>query len=220
MILSAHQPAYLPWLGYFDKIARSDIFVYLDTVQFEKNSFINRNLIKTSQGPIWLSIPVKLKGHMDSTMLETEIDEARGWRLKHIKSVQASYCKAKHFRECFPKLEELINYPESSLADYCFNGLVFWCKELEINTTIVRSSSLPQFGKKSDLVLDLCKHFDVDHYLSGAFGRGYLKESDFDEAGVRIEYQDFKSPIYPQLWGEFIPNLAVLDWWFCWGSLS
>jgi hypothetical protein len=212
MILSAHQPAYLPWLGYFDKIARSDVFIYLDTVQFEKNSFINRNQIKTSQGPMWLTIPVKTKGHTNSSLLTTEIDDNQKWRTKHLKSIESNYRKTSNFTTFFPKIETLINLPESNLADYCFANLKFWCKELGINTKIVRSSTLPTFGSKSDLVLDLCKHFDADHYLSGALGRNYLNEADFDKVGINIEYQHFNSPIYPQLWGEFIPNLAVLDW--------
>ena len=213
MILSAHQPAYLPWLGYFDKIARSDIFVYLDTVQFEKNSFINRNQIKTSQGSLWLTIPVKTKGHTNSSLLTTEIDARQTWRAKHLKSIESNYRKAPLFSARFPKLETLINLPEKNLSDYCFNHLKFWCKELGIKTEIVRSSSLPSLGAKSDLVLDLCSHFGVTHYLSGALGRNYLNEDDFERAGITIGYQSFTSPIYPQLWGEFVSNLAVLDWW-------
>ena len=213
MILSAHQPAYLPWFGYFDKIMRSDVFVYLDTVQFEKNSFINRNQIKTSQGSLWLTIPIKTKGHTGSTLLTTEIDDTKAWRIKHIKSIESNYRKASRFSECFPKMEALINLQENNLADYCFCHLQFWCKEFGIATKIVRSSSLPSFGGKSDLVLDLCKHFGANHYLSGALGRNYLNEDEFEMMGVKIEYQNLNSPIYSQLWGEFVPNLAILDWW-------
>lgn len=88
MILSAHQPAYLPWLGYFDKITEADIFVFLDTVQYEKNSFINRNKIKTPQGPQWLTIPVKSKGHITATLRETLVDDSKPWRSKHLKSIE------------------------------------------------------------------------------------------------------------------------------------
>lgn len=220
MILSAHQPAYLPWLGYLDKIARSDIFVYLDTVQFEKNSFINRNRIKTAQGTLWLTIPVKTKGHTGSTLLSTAIDDTQTWRLKHIKSIESNYRKAVRFNECFPKIEKLINLQKNNLSDFCFNHLEFWCEELGINTKIVRSSSLPPLGAKSDLIFDLCAHFGANHYLSGALGREYLDEDRFQKAGIAIEYQNFKSPIYPQLWGEFAPNLSVLDWWMSGTTLS
>jgi len=213
MILSAHQPAYLPWLGYFDKIARADVFVYLDTVQFEKNSFINRNLIKTPQGARWLTIPVKTKGHTSGSLRSTEIDDSQPWRAKHLRSIMMNYRRARRFDECFPKVEALLAVPESNLARYCFHQLRFWLAELSISTRIVRSSELPISSSKSDLVLALCKHFGARRYLSGEQGRDYLVESQFDEAGIAIEYQSFRSPIYFQLWGDFIPNLGILDWW-------
>ena len=214
MILSAHQPAYLPWLGYFHKIASVDVFVYLDTVQFEKNSFINRNQIKTPQGAQWLTIPVKTRGHMSGSLRTTTIDDSQAWRSKHLKSIEMNYRKAPRFHERFPKIEALLRMPESNLAEYCLNQLRFWLAELGIaNTRIVRSSELPIASSKSDLVLDLCRHFSAQRYLSGALGRDYLVDADFREAGIAIEYQSFKSPVYPQLWGAFIPNLGVIDWW-------
>jgi hypothetical protein len=213
MILSAHQPAYLPWIGYFDKIARADVFVYLDTVQFEKNSFINRNQIKTPQGAQWLTIPVKTKGHTSGTLRTTEIDESQPWRARHLKSIQMNYRKASRFAECFPKIEELLAMPESNLAKYCFHQLRFWLKEFEIETRIVRSSELLISSSKSDLVLDLCRHFGAERYLSGVQGRAYLDEAHFGENGIAVEYQSFVPPVYFQPWGEFIPNLGILDWW-------
>lgn len=213
LILSAHQPAYLPWLGYFDKIARADVFVYLDTVQFEKNSFINRNQIKTPQGALWLTIPVKTKGHMSGSLRATEIDDSQAWRVKHLKSIEMNYRKSPRFEECFPKIQALLNIPESNLADYCFYQLQFWLGELAIDTRIVRSSDLQITSSKSDLVFDLCQHFEAQRYLSGALGRDYLVEEDFTKADISIEYQNFNSPVYPQLWGDFIPYLSVLDWW-------
>ena len=108
MILSAHQPAYLPWLGYFDKIIKSDVFVFLDTVQFEKNSFINRNKIKTPQGSVWLTVPVKLKGHLDVPLLKIEIDHKINWQKNHLKSIYLNYKKAPHYKEGYFKIEESI----------------------------------------------------------------------------------------------------------------
>ena len=220
MILSAHQPAYLPWLGYFDKIARSDVFVYLDTVQFEKNSFINRNQIKTPQGALWLTIPVKTKGHTSGSLLTTEIDDKQPWRIKHLKSIEMNYRKAPRFEEYFPKIQALLTMPESNLAEYCLHQLRFWLDELQIDTRIVRSSELPITSAKSDLVFDLCQHFGAQDYLSGALGRNYLVEEDFSNAGIIIEYQSFKPPVYPQLWGDFIPYMGILDWWMNGAELS
>lgn len=220
MILSAHQPAYLPWQGYFDKIARSDVFVYLDTVQFEKNSFINRNQIKTPQGALWLTIPVKTRGHTSATMRSTEIDDSQPWRKKHLKAIEMNYRKAPCFDERFTKIEQLLNFPESNLAEYCLHQLEFWLAELAIDTCIVRSSQLSISSAKSDLVLDLCKYYKVTHYLSGALGRDYLVEDDFCKAGIVIEYQRYQPVSYPQLWGDFIPYLGILDSWMNGAVLS
>jgi len=213
MILSAHQPAYLPWLGYFEKIQRSDVFIYLDTVQFEKNSFINRNKIKTPQGGQWLTIPVKVKGHTNTTLADTEVDDGQPWRIKHLKSIEMNYRKAPYFAEAYPELERLISIPTNNLADLCWQHLNFWLAEFEIETKVIRSSELKINSKKSDLVLDLCKHFSVENYLSGALGRDYLNENDFVDAGIKVEYQEFIHPAYPQRWGGFEPYMGIVDYW-------
>ena len=218
MILAAHQPAYLPWLGYFEKIARADVFVYLDTVQFEKNSFTNRNKIKTSQGAQWLTIPVKTKGHIGNTLRNTFLNDTQNWRIKHLKSVEMNYRKSPYFQELFPKLQTLLICQETNLSELCWNQLQFWLTELDIKTKLVKSSELQVTTRKSDLVLDLCQHFVADQYLSGALGKNYLDENAFLQAGITIEYQDFKHPIYPQLWGEFEPYMGIVDYWMNCGS--
>lgn len=218
MILSAHQPAYLPWLGYFEKIQRSDVFIYLDTVQFEKNSFINRNKIKTPQGVQWLTIPVKVKGHTHATLIDTELDDAQPWRVKHLKSIEMNYRKAPYFATCYPKLKPLFSIPTANLAELCWQQLNFWLSEFEIDTKIVRSSDLVIISKKSDLVFDLCKHFAADHYLSGALGRDYLDENDFATAGIKVEYQEFIHTAYPQRWEGFEPYMGIVDYWMNCGS--
>lgn len=213
MILTAHQPAYMPWLGYFNKLIRSDVFVFLDTVQYEKNSFINRNRIKTPQGAIWLTVPVKIKGHTALTLRETEIDNRQNWKEKHLKSIQLNYRKASRFDTCFPRLEALYGEDYSLLADMCFRHLEFWLNEMGIEKNVVRSSSLPIGSRKSDLIFDLCRHFGADYYISGALGRNYLDEEKFKDTGIQVEYQDYRHPAYPQLHGAFMPNLGIVDFW-------
>jgi len=218
MILAAHQPAYLPWLGYFDRIARADLFVYLDTVQFEKNSFINRNRIKTPHGEQWLTVPVRVKGHMSSTLRDTQTDPTQPWRVKHLKSIAMNYSRATYFRRLLPRLEALLSVEESHLADLCFIQLRLWLEELGLATKVIRSSELAVSSTKSDLILELCRLLGATCYLSGTLGREYLVEKDFRDAGVDIEYHEFKHPTYPQLWGEFLPNLSVVDCWMNCGS--
>lgn len=213
MILSAHQPAYLPWLGYFEKIARADIFVFLDTVQYEKNSFINRNRIKGPNGPIWLTVPVKGKNHLSSSLRTTVIDNSKDWRRKHLKNIQMNYAKAPNSDIKLKAISKVILSPEENLSNYCFEQLKFWLSELSIDTPVVRSSTLDVSGIKSELVLNLCKHFGAEKYLSGSLGRDYIVEEDFRSSGISVEYQAYKEVPYSQLWGQFTPNLSVVDLW-------
>ncbi len=212
MILSAHQPAYLPWLGYFHKIISADVFVFLDAVQFEKNGFINRNKIKTQNGPLWLTIPVLSKGHLDSTMLEMQMSSGEDWKSKHLKSIEYAYKKAPHFDELFLKIQKLFDEsPSELLSDFCFFQLQFWMKELNITTPIVKLSELKIKEKKSDLILEVCKKLKADIYLSGVQGANYLDEASFEKELIQVFYQEFKHPVYPQLHGDFIPQLSIVD---------
>jgi hypothetical protein len=220
VILSAHQPAYLPWLGYFDKILRSDIFVYLDSVQFEKGSFINRNKIKTANGPTMLTIPLKLQGYKEVGIGDIQVDNSQNWQHKHLKSISLSYRKATRFEECFSKLEKLYKDKSDLLSDICLTQLRFWLQEFSINTKVVCSRGLPVKSKKSDLVFDLCRHFIANDYLSGPLGKHYLKESDFFANDIKVTYQDYKHPVYPQLYGDFLPSMGIIDFYMNSGDLS
>lgn len=209
--MSAHQPAYLPWLGYFDKIKRSDVFIFLDTVQYEKNSFTNRNKIKTQNGPIWLSVPVIKTDHFDKTMREMPIDKNSHWQRKHLNSIQQSYSKAPHFKELMPKLQDLYAKDYDNIVDATWDHLIFWLDVLDIHTKIIKSSSLDVSSKKSDFVFDLCRAVNADYYISGALGKDYLDIEKFERAGIKVEFQDYQHPIYPQLFGEFLPDMGVVD---------
>ena len=211
MIMSAHQPAYLPWLGYFDKIKRSDVFIFLDTVQYEKNSYTNRNKIKTQNGPVWLSVPVIKTEHFSKIMSDMMIDPNYNWRRKHLNSIYHAYRKALNFDWLYPKLETLYDREFEKLVDVTWEHLMFWLELLGIRTKIIKSSELSVTSKKSDLVLDLCRAVGADYYISGALGRDYLKTEEFEEAGVEVEFQDYKHPVYPQLYGEFLPNMGIVD---------
>ncbi len=211
MIMSAHQPAYLPWLGYIDKIKRSDIFIFLDTVQYEKNSYTNRNKIKTQSGPIWLSIPVIKTNHFDKIMSDMSIDNATKWQRKHLSSIQMSYSKAPRFKELFPKLQDLYSKEYDNIVDVTWDHLMFWLNVLDINTKIIKSSELDVSSKKSDFVFDLCEAVGADYYISGALGKDYLDVEKFKNAGIKVEFQNYEHPVYPQLHGNFIPNMGIVD---------
>jgi len=213
MTISAHQPAYLPWLGYFDKILRSDLFIFLDSIQFEKNSFTNRNMIKSSNGAIWLTVPVKTKDHFELKLNEIVIDNKKNWKDKHLKSIYFNYKKAVNFEYNFPKIEKLYSNNYEFLSDLCFEHLIFWLEEFNIKTKIIPSSKLNIKSNKSDLVLELCLKFNANNYLSGILGKNYLEEENFKRHNIEVEYQKFETPFYEQLYGEFIPNLSIIDVW-------
>jgi len=212
MILTGHQPAYLPWLGYFDKIARSDVYIYVDSVQFEKKSFIHRNSIKSNNGIELLIVPVLTKGHREKTIADMEINNSQNWSRKHLNAIYLNYKKAPFFKSIYPKIEQLYKEKYNLLSDLCFNQLVFWLDELNISTKIIKSSSLDITSSKSDFVYDLCVSQNADVYLSGMFGKDYLEKEKFEKDKIKLLFQDYQYPIYPQLWGDFIPNLSILDY--------
>jgi len=213
MVVSIHQPAYLPWLGYLARIACSDLFIFLDTVQFEKNSFINRNRIKTPNGPLWLTVPVCLKGHVSKVLTDMRISNQNDWVRKHLRSIEQHYNHATMFSEHFPTLSAEFSKNHSLLTELCFDQLHFWLRELCIENKIIRASDIPVNEKKSDLILSLCRYVGANIYLSGPMGRYYLKEDDFIEKGIQIKYYNYVHPVYYQLYGNFIPDLSIVDYW-------
>ncbi len=214
MKLSAHQPAYIPWLGYIDKIARSDIFVIMDSVQFEKNSFINRNRIKTLQGPLWLTVPVLTKDYKNKTIADIKIDNTKKWQKKHSASIIGSYKKSRNFEEVFESIKPCYERKFESLSEYCLKYLKLLLPILGVETDIVLLSSLDVHSKKSDLILDVCRKLKVKRYLSGANGVDYLDECKFHSNGISIDFQNYECVPYPQLGDNFIPALSVLDYLF------
>tara|TARA_R110002096_G_scaffold94635_6_gene212933 strand:- start:30879 stop:31556 length:678 start_codon:yes stop_codon:yes gene_type:complete len=212
MIVSIHQPAYLPWLGYFDKVSQADLFVYLDTVQYQKNSFQNRNKIKTSTGPIWLTVPIKKSNIFQSTLQKTEIDNQINWRKKHINSIVTNYSKAPFFDLINNEFLSFYDREWEYLSDMCYEMLVWFMQILNINTRIIKSSQLGSIeGNKSLLILNICKTLNASTYLSGALGRDYLEEETFLDNSINIEYQDYDHPEYSQLYNTFEKNMAAID---------
>jgi hypothetical protein len=218
VIVSIHQPAYLPWPGYLARIAASELFVFLDTVQFEKRSFINRNRIKTGNGSLWLTVPVRARGHRDKTLMEIEVDNEQGWSRKHLRAIERCYRRAPYFGLNFDRLAAILTPPQDRLVELCFRQLHFWLDEFGIRTPVVRSSDLRVTGRKSELMLNLCRHTGATTYLSGPLGRGYIQEERFAASGIAVEFHRYVPPEYPQLHGAFIPALSTVDFWMNCGN--
>ncbi len=213
MIVSIHQPAYLPWLGYFDKIMHCDVFVYLDTVQLESGSYSYRNKIKTPQGSTWLTIPLRMKGHTSNVIKDVLIDNSQQWKKKHLKNIFFNYKKAPFFDELYPKIEGLYKQDFDLFSDLTYSHLLFWLKEMKIGTKVVKSSALDIESKGSDLILDLCSSFGASKYISGALGKDYLNENSFNQKKITIDYQNYNHPLYQQLNGDFLSHMSIIDFW-------
>lgn len=213
MIVSINQPAYLPWLGYFDRIACSDIHVVLDHVQFEKNSMVNRNKIITANGETMLTVPLNTKNKFGDLAINTvTINEQNKWQKKHWDSIRFSYSKSPYFKEYGEQLNALYQQPLEILTVLLKQQLDFFMPALGINTKIIYSSSMNLSSTKSQLVLDICKQLGASHYISGIFGKDYLDQTTFKEAGITVTFQDYQHPEYKQFNQKtFIPYASTLD---------
>jgi len=222
MIVSVNQPAYLPWLGYFHRIAASDVHVVLDHVQFEKNSFTNRNRIRTSEGWCWLTVPLRTKGRFgDLAIRSVEIDNSADWRTKHWKTLCQSYRRAPHFEEHAAYFEGIYEREWNLLSDLLRDTTAYLLRALGITTTLLFSSDMNTQGAKDEVVLDLCQKSNADLYLSGALGRNYLREELFERAGIAVAYQNYRHPEYPQGKGRVCElSMSVVDLLFNCGPRS
>jgi len=220
LILTAHQPVYLPWLGLFHKIAISDAYCYLDNVQYQIQDFNNRNKIKTANGAIWLTVPIKAKGYMDKQIKDIEIDYSINWRQRHWKSIYLNYKKSPYFYKYADFFEDVYKKEWVYLTDLNEYMLKWFLKELNIQTKHYKASELDFEGHKSDLVVDMCKKLKADVYVFGALGKDYAEEDNFNKEKIKLYFQDYKHPVYSQLYGDFIPNLSIIDLLFNCGEKS
>jgi hypothetical protein len=220
MILTAHQPAYLPWLGLFHKILLSERFCVFDGVQYQSDDFNNRNRIKTRMGPIWLSVPVDAKNRLNRLICDIKIIP-NGWNKKHIRSIRHSYQKAPFFNDYIEALEDyLLTKEHVFLADLNIGMLEMFLGLLAIDVPVVRATDFAFAGQKSDLVLDMCKKLGATEFIFGEQGRNYADVESFAQNGVRIFFQDYNHPVYPQINGPFAPYMSVLDLLFNVGPSS
>jgi len=212
MIVAIHQPNYLPWLGYFYKIASCDIFVLLDNVRYSKNGFINRNKIKTPQGAAWLTVGVLIKGHYGQLISEVEINNSTPWSSIHEKSIFQNYAKAPYFRNYISSFQDIYPRKWEKLVDVNEALIKVICQILGIRSVeLTRASELNVSGQSTELLVNICKAVGADTYLSGPSGQKYMDEELFEKEGIGLRYSDFKHPTYTQLWGDFIPNMSTID---------
>jgi len=212
MKVAIHQPQYLPWLPYFKKIEESDVFIFLDTVDFQKNGLQNRNQIKTGQGAHWLTVPIRQQ--LGQKIQDVRIDNSIDWRRKHWQTIRQCYGKAPFFKTYNQNIETLYAREWGCLNELNIELTMLMLSWMKIGTHVLRSSQMKATGASSDLVLNLCLEAGAKQYLTGIGGKSYLDLESFQKAGVEIIYRPSLLPAdYPQLFRQtgFINHLSALD---------
>lgn len=220
MIFSVHQPQYIPWLGFFHKLLHSDIFVFLDDVQYKKREFQNRNKIRTKDGWMWLTIPVLTKNKFFQKINEVKINNTYDWRKEHWKSILCNYSSAPYFDELKNFFEEIYKRVWERLIDISLYILDFIFAYLEIKTHITFSSQLNINKTGTERIIEIARKLKATTYLSGVGGKEYLEEKLLFENGVNLAYQFFQHPIYKQNFEGFVPYLSIIDLLFNYGKKS
>jgi len=220
MVIAVHQPQYIPWLGYFHKIAQCDTFVILDNVQYKTREFQNRNRIRTDKGWMWLSVPVVTKDGCRIRMADVEIDNIMPWQRKHLGSIKTSYATAPYFKEYYGFFEDTFRRQWLKLSDLNVHITRFVMDKLSITTPIVFESELNVITPKTQRIIDICKKMNADIYLSGVGAKEYLEESLFPEQRITLYYQHFDHPEYKQCFEPFMPYMSIIDLLFNCGPQS
>jgi hypothetical protein len=215
MKIAITQPTYLPWMGYFDLIDQVDCFVILDSVQFEKQSWQQRNRIKTPAGLQWLTVPVVFRGLLGQRIQDVEI-RTSDFVEKHLRAIELNYRRSPHFDLYFPQLAEILRMSGKdglALVDLNICLIERLCGWLGIEKRFLRSSDLGESGKRCELLVNLCRRLNADFYFSALGSAGYLLEEleRFSASGIQVGFQNYQHPQYSQLFPPFCPYASALD---------
>jgi WbqC-like protein family len=219
-VVVIHQPDFLPWLGFFDRLAHADLYIALDHVQFVSGgsrSWTHRDRIKTPAGPHWLSLSVQ-KAPLGTSICDMYLSSGTRWREQNLDLLRESYRKAPYFGEIFPRLEALYGRADARLVDINIASIELLQELLDTRIPRLLSSSLAPQGASNEMLGDLLRKTGATHYLSGLGARAYFDARPFASAGVEVIWQEFRHPVYPQLHGGFVPDLSAVDLLFNCGA--
>jgi len=208
------QSSYIPWRGYFDLIDDVDLFIYYDDTQYSKNTWRNRNKIKTANGLVWLTVPVSFSLVNKPNIEDVEINNNENWVRKHGMTISQAYSKAPYFNKYYDEFFELYDERCRTISKLNIHINEWIIKKLNISTEIKMSSEIITSGNKTDRLINILKKVGATSYLSGPAAKDYLDEGKFLEAGIGLEYKTYKYREYPQLHGCFEPQVSVLDMLF------
>jgi len=214
------QPTYIPWCGYFNLIHSVDKFIFLDDVKLEKSDWHVRNRIKSANGEIMLTISVNSpNGRMNTMINQAKLDLNQPWQKKHLKSIYSNYRKSEYFDEIYTFLENNILTDHTNLSSFTISIIKNIAIQLKIETEFFLASELPSCDKVKDKrLVQLCNNLNADHYLSPLGAANYIEKTtpggEIVKNGLTLNYQSFIHPIYPQLYGNFISHLSIIDMLF------
>jgi hypothetical protein len=221
IILTAHQPVYLPWIGLFHKIALADKFCFFDNVQYQPKNWNNRNKIKSNQNNvIMLTVPVLRKDYLRKSYLDIQINNNVNWQKKHWRTIELNYKNSPYFGKYAEGLKKFYEIEWEYLAELNYEMLLYFLEVLAIDIPVVRMEDYFFKGSKKELVLDMCLQLNADVYIFGEKGEDYADVEKFNECGIVVYFQKYNHPKYRQYKGEFISHLSVVDLLFNWGERS
>ena len=209
MLVAIHQPQYLPWLGYLDKIDRADVFVILDNVQFKKNEWQNRNRIRTAQGCQWVTVPVLHR--FGQPINDVMINPREDWAAKHVRTIEMHYARAPHREPFLTGFREVCRKPWERLSELNVAVLAWLMHAYGITTPVRLASTMRLREEPTDRLIDICRAVGGARYLAGAGASGYMDMARFEASGIGLEVQDFRHPVYAQCYDPFMPGMAAID---------
>lgn len=208
--IAISQPMYFPWIGLFEQILLSDIFVFYDDVQFSKGSFTNRVQIKTPQGSRWITVPIK-KSKLNTKINEVYIDNKKNWKESHLSSLKSTYGNHKYFEDVLKIVSEVFIHDYKNISELSSNSVIEVLKYFNIKKDIFFSSSLDISSSNSDRVLKIVKYFDSKNYITGHGAKNYLNHELFEQNNINVMYMNYSHIKYPQKYGTFTPYVSILD---------
>ncbi len=223
-LVAIMQPTYLPWVGYFDLLDQADVFVFLDDVHFSRQSWQQRNRIRTAKGLEWLTVPVLRKGRGGQLIRDVELNARVPFAEKHLRSVSLNYGRAPHFAEHFEQFGAVLRSAAATgrLVELNISLIDWLASQFDIATRRVRSSGLGAAGERSALLLDICRRVGADAYLSPRGALTYLVEDHrlFEQGGLPVFVHSYEHPEYAQVYRPFIPFASAIDLLFAVGPES
>ncbi|MDR0606606.1 MAG: WbqC family protein [Bacteroidales bacterium] len=207
-----HQPDFMPYLGFFHRLLNADLYVVLDNVQFVNSNrgWHKRDKIKSLKGEAWITVSVK-KPKLSTRICDVLIDTSTGWRNSHLNLIRENYKNAAFFNEILPYIEDLYSFQCEKLADFNIKSIDMLLILFDIAIDQVFASSLDVHGKSNELLVDILRKVGANIYLSGIGASDYYDPAPYEMAGIKVMWQNFKHPVYPQQFGEFIPYLSSID---------